>query len=157
MKRLLIGLAASGLLSFANAQKTAEPPIPATWGAFQGSSQPADKKAVASVLKMEWWKVCETWGREARSGKNPRMKAATLAFLVEGNYVNGSDLNQVKNKTPEIGMTFCGVVAAMGMPDSVNQSKRASGHHNQMIYRSRHIYVYTDGKDANGLVTSIQF
>lgn len=81
---------------------------------------------------------------------------ALQEFLRSDNTINGRHLGGASGRDPEIGMSLCGVLAAMGRPDKVNQTETATRHHSQLIYRSRGIYVYTEGADANGIVRSIQ-
>lgn len=145
------------LAILASSAAAAGPPgTPSTWHEFTHSRNAADTAAVKRIEKMEWWKVCAAWGRASR-GKDPRFAAAAQAYLVQERTINGHDLANLKARRPEIGMTFCGVLAQLGMPEALNQTARASGHHAQLVYRTRRLYVYTDGLDANGLVTSVQF
>lgn len=131
-------------------------PASATWSDFTSSRDAVDKRIVAGIAKMEWWDACIAWGREAKSRKDLRRMYALQEFLRSDNTINGKDLGGVTGRSPEIGMTVCGVLAAMGRPDKINQTETASQHHSQLVYRSRGIYVYTDGPDANGVVRSIQ-
>jgi hypothetical protein len=132
-------------------------PAPLSWPSFQASKAPGDAAIVKRIEKADWFQVCAAWGRAARSGKDERYRIASLLFITDKNLVNGIDLMNVKSKRPEIGMSLCGVVAQLGAPEGVNQTQRAGGHHSQLIYRSRRLYVYLDGPDANGLVTAVQF
>jgi hypothetical protein len=57
-----------------------------------------------------------------------------------------------------VGMTTCGVFAVLGKPDDVNATTTAHGTSVQLIYRSRRMYVYTEGRPnyGNGIVRAIQ-
>jgi hypothetical protein len=149
----------SALLAAAMLPALAAPiePAVATWSDFTRSTDPADKKLVTEIEHMKWFDVCMAWGREARSRKNLRRMYAMQDFLTAESFINGTDLGAVSSKEPAIGMTFCGVLGMLGRPDQVNQTVRTGRHHSQMVYRGRHVYIYTDGEDVNGTVTSIQF
>jgi hypothetical protein len=131
-------------------------PASATWSDYLQSSDPVDKKIVAQIQKMQWWEACIVWGREAKARKDLRRMYAFQEFLRSDGTINGIDLGGARGRDPELGMTLCGVLAAMGRPDSTNQTETATRHSAQLVYRSRRIYVYTEGKDANGVVRSIQ-
>lgn len=132
-------------------------PATAKWHDFVTSDDPADRKVVKYIqTTTEWWRLCLAWGKEAKARKDLRRMYALQAYLKAESFINGKDEGAVREREPEIGMTFCGVLAAVGMPDRVNQTERANAHRNQMVYRARRLYVYTEGRDANGTVVSIQ-
>jgi hypothetical protein len=131
--------------------------IPPDWAAFNASTAQEDRGLVASVGKLQWWQACSEWGRVTRAGRAPRRQAALAARLVHEQLVNGEDLNHVKERTPSVGMTLCGVYAVMGEPDTRHTTQTARGYSTQLVYRGRHMYVYTDGADINGTVRAIQF
>jgi hypothetical protein len=131
--------------------------IPADWRAFTASKEPADRTLVAQIQKMDWWDACIAWGKETRHVKDKRRLTALYAMLVDEKLINAKDIVQVQSRAPAIGMTACGVMAALGSPNEINQTKTAGRHRAQLVYRSRNTYVYTEGTDANGIVTGIQF
>lgn len=132
-------------------------PVPDSWAAFLSSKNAGDAKVVARIQKMEWWQACEAWGRQARTNADPRLRAGLLSYLQATSTINGLDVGAVTSKKPEIGMTTCGVFAQLGRPATLNQTERAGGYSAQMVYRERGMYVYTEGRDANAKVRSIQF
>ena len=131
---------------------------PNSWKEFRASAHPEDKKNVAAILKMPWHEVCRLWGQASRAKGNPRRLAAYRDFLLSDTSINGVDLMNVDRKRVAIGMTSCGVVAALGRPDKVNNSTTARSQSAQIVYRDRGIYVYTesDPRSGNGIVTAIQ-
>jgi hypothetical protein len=153
MKRMLIAAAAAWTITGTHAQLN---PASATWSDFLASSDAHDRKLAAEVQKRDWWLTCAAWGQEARSRKNLRRMYGLQAFLLHEKNINGIDVGRVATREVEIGMTFCGVVATLGMPDRLNQTETATRHRSQMVYRSRGLYVYVEGSDANGIVRTIQ-
>ncbi|MDI6749341.1 MAG: hypothetical protein QMD73_04085 [Rhodocyclaceae bacterium] len=132
--------------------------IPDSWPAFKVSSNPDDKRLVAIIEKMKWWEVCRDWGREARAKKESRRLVALREFLLQGDTINGIDLMHVSERNVAVGMTACGVIASLGLPDTINYTTTASHTGAQMVYRSRGVYVYTDAapNNGNGIVRSVQ-
>jgi hypothetical protein len=128
--------------------------LPKDWGAFQSSTAAADVAVVKRISKLQWWQVCQLWGQSVRAVKDERLRVATREYLISERLINGKDLGHAGDRTVDIGMTTCGVFAALGRPHTVNQTTTATSHHMQMVYGR--LYVYTDGDSANGLVTAIQ-
>lgn len=132
--------------------------FPDSWAAFKASRNPEDKRLVVAIEKMKWWDVCRDWGYESRKKGESRRHAALREFLLVDNRINGTDLMNVQEKRVAVGMTSCGVVASLGMPDTTNYTTTASRTRAQMVYRTKRFYVYTEASanDGNGIVTSIQ-
>lgn len=154
MKRIGIAVASALALS-ANASPEL---IPTTWPEFKNSSHPEDKRLVASIAKMKWYDACRAWGQERRSKtpQNGRRSRALLEFVSSENLINGIDLMYVAKRQVDLGMTACGVIASLGLPNAWNSTKTVWGTNAQMVYRDRGLYVYTEGSDANGIVRTIQ-
>ncbi len=130
-----------------------------TWHDWNASSSPADKRMVAQVERGKWWQTCAEWGRLFRSNRNPKLEDAYLARIRDEALLNDTDLGHVGDASVAIGMSQCGVLAALGMPDGgVNNTENAYGESAQLVYRARHMYVYTEATKTQRLqlVTSIQ-
>jgi hypothetical protein len=136
---------------------TSERLIPPSWADLKISADPGDKKLVAEIEKMEWWDACAAWGRELRkAGTNNRRRAGLGHYLSNRQLINSRDSVNAQARTIQVGMTQCGVFASLGSPEAINWSTNAYKKRAQMVYRSRNMYVYTEGApdNANGLVTS---
>lgn len=144
------------LLSWPALAASPTAPVPANWAAFTASKDPADQAVVKRLSKLQWWEICQLWGQSVRAVKDERLRVATREYLVSTKMINGNDLGHVADRSVDLGMTACGVFAALGRPSTVNQTTTARGHHNQFVYDGRRLYVYTDGPDANGTVTAVQ-
>lgn len=108
---------------------------------------------------MDWFKVCEAWGRVMRQAKpSPKRENALREYLIDEKLINGVDFNNVRERTVQTGMTACGVFASLGMPEDVNTTTTAHATRQQLVYRQRRMYVYTESRpnDHNGLVRSVQ-
>jgi hypothetical protein len=132
----------------------AAPPVPTNWTEFEKSLAAEDIAIVRRLRKIEWWEACQLWGRSVREVKDARLRVGAREFLLSQRLINGKDLGHVGDRSVDIGMTACGVFAALGRPHTVNQTQTARGHHSQLVYGR--LYVYVDGVDANGVVTAIQ-
>ncbi len=132
--------------------------IPDSWPAFKASSNPDDKRLVATIEKMEWWAVCRDLGREVRAKKESRRLVALREFLLRDDTINSFDLMHVSERNVAVGMTACGVMASLGSADTINYTTTAGRTGAQMVYRSRGMYVYTDAapNNGNGIVRSVQ-
>lgn len=135
-----------------------ERPLPPTWWALANSVNSEDLGLVKSLRSMNWFDACADWGKGVKANLKTRRQAAIQLMLESDGMINNIDLEYVKNKNIEIGMTTCGIIASIGKPDINNTITTTSQTRAQMVYRSRKIYVYTDAKrnGANGTVTAIQ-
>lgn len=106
---------------------------------------------------MKWWDACAAWGREFRTGKNTTFEAALLDRLNAAKLINSLDRAHVGDRSVVVGMTECGVFAAKGRPQSLNQTTYAFGRRAQYVYGNR-LYVYVDDMNnaSVGVVTAIQ-
>jgi len=156
-QRALLAVGAAVTLQ-AVAAPPAAAPIPATWGAFEASPNPEDKRLVSQIHKAQWWDNCKAWGAEERRMSNQRRMAALREYLKHDHTINAIDEQAVRGKRVQIGQTACGVMSILGLPEKVNYTRTAGKQTGQMVYRERGIYVYTIGRegDANGIVRSVQ-
>lgn len=118
-------------------------------------------KAAQGLTSLKWWERCASWGRELRRHRNSAATEAAYRSIKEEGLINYEDEIAVaaKQRLPSVGMTGCGAVAILGADYHGNATTHAYGTRVQMVFRSRGIYVYTEGKagDHNGTVTSIQY
>lgn len=71
--------------------------------------------------------------------------------------IRSQDRGGVLNREPILGMSMCGVIAALGMPVRNNRSVYQSGERHQFVYERPRRYVYLVGPSANlAVVTSFQ-
>lgn len=129
-----------------------------TWQDLSLRNKPGDDKLMVEVGRMEWWDVCAAWGREQRSPKVTRRSQVLEAWLVHQELLNAADRSHVMDRSVDIGMTECGVFAARGRPDAVNNTKNVYGSRSQIVYRSPSMYVYTEDAPRSRvkIVTAIQ-
>lgn len=119
----------------------------------------AGATASPAIHVAHWWDACAAWGHLAKSGRDHPREQAYLSYLSEHGLLSTRDM-VAPSGSVEVGMTQCGVIAALGMPDGgINTTQTTRGQSAQMVYRRRGIYVYTDdSKPSNGqeTVTAIQ-
>lgn len=145
--------------SVAHSQGQATSSRPSSWGEWKASRDKSDATMVAQIEKADWWKSCQSWGRETRLKPRSRRSWAVQDFLQSERLINGGDLSAVATRSIAVGMTTCGMYAALGAPDAVNRTETAWGLRTQYVYRGTRTYVYTESatKDGNALVRSIQY
>lgn len=146
------------LLFFAASTYAAgEWPLPATWQGMQSSPQKEDAALAKSIEKMDWDRVCLAYGQAIRQPKLSRKAQAMRLYIEHANLFSSSDFYGASKKSVSIGMSTCGVIAAWGMPSDVNTTTRARSTSQQIIYRQRNTYVYTESQGGgNGIVRTIQ-
>lgn len=119
---------------------------------WEDLKKPRNKAEAALVKKIEstdWWMICERYGKLRRQSKETEEFIAIRAFLTDKDYLNGLDLMNVPGRNIAIGMSVCGVYAALGQPDRINNSTNVYGSKAQFVYRnSSYRYVYT--RDVSG-------
>lgn len=127
------------------------------WQHIEASSDPADKKLASEVSALDVFTACLKWGEAARS-RAKRRAEVFAAFLASSDAISRIDESNVPNRTAEVGMTTCGILAALGRPNDINLTTTASASSQQIVYRERGIYVYTEARPGqmNGRVTTIQ-
>ena len=112
--------------------------------------------AVKKEAQKDAYKTCVEWGKGQRAPKETRLHAARTAYLADFNFINGLDIGNAREKKVSIGMTACGVFAALGRPEDVNTTETRYSTSYQIIYRERGIYLYGD-LGPNGItIRSIQ-
>lgn len=118
----------------------------------------ARQKLMPAIEKMKWWEACIAWGREKRSAPESLRQEALRNHLDSQNLLRAEDLSGANQKRAKIGMSTCGVYAALGRPDDVNRTQSSRSDSHQIIYRDRGVYVYTTNEpdNGNGVVRSIQ-
>lgn len=63
----------------------------------------------------------------------------------------------IRNRKPEIGMSMCSVIAALGFPVRNNRSVNHYGERFQLVYEKPRMYVYLEGNHtADARVTGWQ-
>ena len=79
-------------------------------------------------------------------------------FLQDRKLINDIDDANAAKSQIAVGMTACGTYAAFGNPDVVNTTTTANTTSEQIVYRSRRLYVYTESRagNHNGVVRSFQ-
>jgi len=125
---------------------------------MKSSTDPQTKRLVATIEKMKWWDACDSWGKASRAHKDIKRAELLRAFLTSDNTLTGFDMGHAGDRSVAIGMTECGVWAALGKPTSVNQTETASGSSAQYVYREKNVYVYVHqvSRSNNRVVRSIQ-
>lgn len=135
-----------------------ERPLPLTWWALANSVNSEDLGIVKNLRSLKWFDACAEWGRGIRSSKITRQNSALQLMLKHDNALNETDLENAKNQSIAIGMSTCGVIAALGKPESSNSTTTATSTSVQMVYRKKRIYVYTEApaNSGYGIVRSFQ-
>ena len=141
------------------ADKQAESPLPNDWREWKASQRSNDAALVRSLEKMKWSDLCAAWGPEARKKDTTRRGHAIRDKLLADQLINGIDLGAVSSRRPEVGQTVCGVLAMLGAPDDINITESQASVSQQLVYRSKGIYVRTRAtpNNHNGTVTSISY
>lgn len=73
-------------------------------------------------------------------------------IVTEQSRVPANDVPYIRERRLRVGMDECSAVAAMGKPDTVNRTNHANGRSDQLVYRARGVYIYTE----NGIVRAWQ-
>jgi hypothetical protein len=155
MKRFAIIVA---IISFS---AIAKDDYPGNWQGFKESPLPEDKKLVSNILKAgekSHYDLCLEYGRGERAKKETRRNRAIFEFLLHSKSLNTADLSNIKERNVSVGMTACGVMAALGKPTRGHTRESAYGISTQMVYeRDGHYntYVHLDYKNSDFIVTSI--
>lgn len=141
------------------AKSRLSPPPKSEWTLLAESADPEDKKNVAEIETMQWFDVCDAWGAYLRApGPGSRRGDALRFFLRHQKLINPLDEENTGQSRVAVGMTACGTVAAYGRPDSVNTTTTGRTTSQQIVYRAKRTYVYTESssENPNGIVRSIQ-
>jgi hypothetical protein len=118
---------------------------------------PLDPASVKKIKSMDTPKQCVFFGKLIRGqikDKDHKLRDAIDAELKSNgkiSLIRDIDYDAIKNKEPEIGMSVCALVAAVGRPERTNTSHTARGASIQAVYPNG-MYVYLD----DGIVTGWQ-
>lgn len=83
-------------------------------------------------------------GKLARKSPEAREFKAIRAYLIEDGMINHIDMANYRERSLSVGMSQCGVFAALGQPSRINNTTNASGSSAQFVYENgRYPYVYT--------------
>ncbi|MDC7713045.1 hypothetical protein PQU96_02700 [Vogesella sp. LYT5W] len=101
--------------------------------------------------------LCMQYGHWLRMG-NPQAVSTVAAEIKNRGGVSPSQAEHsiIMSESVAIGMSECGMLAAMGSPNGQNSTITSNGRRTQYVFRPFHgrysTYVYTD----NGKVTAVQ-
>jgi hypothetical protein len=115
-----------------------------SWRDFKYSTDKRLTSLATAVERMKWPDACIAYGKEYRSGKSSLRETALLRYLESEHLILPKDRGHIGDRSIGIGMTECGVLASIGLPDVVNNSTTARGTDGQLVYSSRRLYVYTE-------------
>lgn len=136
----------------------ADDKMPADWAAWKASKIAGDIKIVKGIETGKWWNACRDWGNSLRAKGKTRRGEALQDFLLSEDMINGLDLTHARKREVEIGMTQCGLFAAIGMPNHTNDSRSASYKRSQLVYERPRRYIYTEAVATSRaqVITAIQ-
>lgn len=128
------------------------------WSEARASVDTAIRRLAAEIEKMEWPQQCAQWGRELRTGKSTLREDLLLSYLVSNGFLTSKDRGHASDRSIDVGMTGCGVVAALGLPEKVNRYTTGSSVSMQWVYRRSQMFVYleTGLGSKTGTVRSFQ-
>lgn len=120
---------------------------------------PRPVRPAKKVSAMEEPEFCVALGKAIRvTGRAPSPREAEILQRGrEKNPLRPDDIEAIRKRAPAIGMTFCSVFAALGVPTRSHQSARASGTTFQLVYSSETrntTYLHLDYVKDNYRVTS---
>lgn len=121
------------------------------------------KARIAKKIRdADYWQTCQLVGAELRSKKTDPKKAEEHEVLFNVTMlppysIPNAHLPAIRNREPELGMSMCGVIAALGLPNRNNRNVSRRGERFQLVYERPRRYVYLEGEHAgNARVTSWQ-
>lgn len=109
-------------------------------------------KMQARLEKMDFWQLCGELGRVVRRPGAKDKDEVWSTMVIKQAQVPAQDIGYIRERRLRIGMDECSVVAALGKPTALNRTNTAGGRSDQMVYRARGMYVYTE----NGRVRAWQ-
>lgn len=96
-------------------------------------------------------KLCLEAGRVLRANADSEYRQAVIGRVKNNGWIDSQDYGSITSRKPRVGMSLCGVLAALGRPNDTNKTVTAAGEHWQLIYRSpRRMYVYLDNDRVTG-------
>jgi len=114
-----------------------------------------DPTTKAKVAEIKDSRFCIEYGKAVRA-KTRKSEPDFLPAMVERAIADFSAkdafVQDIAARRVALGMNWCEVYAAFGLPNVVNRSVGLYGEHIQFVYRDSGRYVYTE----NGIVTSWQ-
>jgi hypothetical protein len=114
---------------------------------------PAEKAKMTSRANgMKFWQLCTELGRVLRSPNTTPKGQYWESAVIAASGIPAADQGYVRARRLRIGMDECSVAAILGKPDDMNRTNHAGGRSDQLVYRSKGMYVYTE----NGIVRSWQ-
>ena len=134
------------LILFLSAATSAQPFDPSNFGSWNDfRNAPPQRALVKSIEGMKWWDACVAYGREFRSNKNQVRETALLRYLESEELLGPEDRGHIGDRTVAIGMTQCGVFAAIGTPTGgTHQTTTAYSETTQLVYENPRRYIYTE-------------
>lgn len=114
---------------------------------------PAEKaKMTSRADSLDFWRRCAELGRVLRNPDTTPKGQYWESAVIAAARISPVDQGYIVNRRLRIGMDECSVVAVLGKPDALNRTNHRGGRSDQLVYRDKRIYVYTD----NGVVRSWQ-
>lgn len=100
--------------------------------------------------EMDHWAFCKTVGAASR-GKSKydvhELQVLHKVALEPPRSIRPQDRSDIIRRRPALGMSMCGVFAALGEPKGVNRSVTRYGERYQLVYENPRRYVYLEGPD----------
>jgi hypothetical protein len=106
------------------------------------------KKMTAQVKSLDFPTLCAELGRALRSPRATARGKHWDSLIVARANVPSGDVRSIRARKLSLGIDECSAIAILGKPDSMVRT----GESNQLVYRERSIYVFTD----NGVVRAWQ-
>lgn len=116
----------------------------------KGGAPSEQTKMVIQISRMDFWRQCVEVGKVLRKPDISERGALWERIVLDKAGIPTQDVGYIRDRRLRLGMDECSVVAIMGKPSALNRSNHAGGRSDQLVYRSRGVYVYTE----NGLVRS---
>lgn len=137
-----------------NSVKVAALTLAATFSLAAHGAAPEAAALAYKQGKMQWWQVCEEYGRLLRKPdpKRSEWTASIAAEAKQWGVIPTQDDGYIQARQPRLGMDQCAAMAAFGRPNANNRSVGRWGEHEQWVYRDRRLYLYFE----NGKLTSYQ-
>lgn len=114
----------------------------------------SDEKARKAAAKIPERDFCIALGqavRAARKSATPYSIAMNERARNEFN-VAFNEISGIEQRNVAIGMSLCGVLAALGQASDVNRTvTRRGNEHFQLVYRAKRMYIYIDNDVVSGI------
>lgn len=126
--------------------------VPTTWAGFSASHNQEDIRNVSAINKAKWTSNCAELGKTARAHKRTRKWLALREYLFDNKTINRLDLGYLGTDAVVPGMTSCGTIAALGIPERAHRTRSATAISEQWVFKSSKSFVYI----RDGLVEVVQ-